>query len=382
MIYADHAATTPCLPEAADLVRRVLVEEYGNPSSRQHASGRRARERVEEARARLAGAIGAASEEIVFTSGATESCNLAVIGVVQRLLSRRPRLVIGATEHPAVRESARACGEAGAEVVEAPVDAAGRLDLDRLRALVDDRTALVAAMLVNNETGVLHDVPAVAEIAHRHGALVLCDGTQALGRVRVDVAALGCDLLACSGHKVYGPKGAGCLWLRRGLSLAPLLHGGGQERGLRPGTENVAAIAGFGLAVERVCADLEGAHAHLAHLARLLETRLVDEVDGVRIHGADAPRAPGIVFASCPGLPRGWLSQLVGIAASSGSSCAGATGEGSHTLLAMGVRPEEAANAVRVSLGLGNDEDEVQAIAEALILGARRLRGRDVVDVD
>lgn len=374
MIYADHAATTPCLPEVADLLRRVLVEDFGNPSSRNHPLGRAARGRIDAARAQVAAALGARDEELVFTSGATESCNLAVIGVIQRLLATRPKLVVIATEHPAVLESARACAAAGAELVVVDVDAEGRPDPAQLAAAIDQRTALVAAMLVNNETGVVHDLPGIAELAHRHGALLLCDATQGLGRLPLAVDELGCDLLACTAHKAYGPKGNGVLWLRRGLFVSPLIHGGGQERGIRPGTENVAGIAGFGLACELVTADLTATAARLERLQATLEQRLAAALPGLVVHGAGTRRAPGTSFVSLPDLPRGWLAQLSAIGVSGGSSCA--TGEPSHSLAAMGVPRAQASNAIRVSLGRDNTEAEVATIAQTMIDGANRLRER------
>ena len=374
MIYADHAATTPCHPAVADLVREVLVADWGNPSSRQYRPGRTARGRIDHARAPGAAALGARDEEVVFTSGATESCNLAIIGVVQRLLATRPRVVVVATEHPAVREAGAACAAAGAELVTVGVDAAGRIDPVALDAAIDQRTALVCAMLVNNETGVVHDLATICQRAHRDGALVLCDATQAPGRIPVDVTALGCDLLACTAHKVYGPKGSGALWLRRGLAISPLLHGGGQERALRPGTENVAGIAGFGLALELATRSLERDAAHLTALRERLERGLGAELPDLVVYGAEAPRAPGTSFVGVPGMPRGWLAQLAGICVSPGSSCASGSREASPVLRAMGVPAEDAANAIRVSLGRETTADEVDEIVAIMARGARRLR--------
>lgn len=374
LLYADHAATTPCDPAVAELVMKVLVDDWGNPSSRQYALGRSARGRVDTAREQLAAALGAHhADEVVFTSGATEACNLAVSGVMARSLRQRPRLVVLATEHPAVLASGRACAAAGADLVIVPVDQEGRVDPAALAAAIDDRTALVCCMLVNNESGVVQDVAAAAALAHAHGALLFCDATQALGRMPLDVTGLGCDLLACTAHKAYGAKGAGALWLRRGLGPEPLLHGGGQERNLRAGTENVPAIAGFGLAAQLSRERLADTAAHLSALTASLESRLRAADPGIVIHGAGAPRVPGTTFFTRPGLPRGLLAQLDGIAASAGSSCASGSGKSSHVLAAMGVPAEQAAGAVRISFGRGNAHGDGDRIAAAVQAGAQRL---------
>ena len=374
MVYADHAATTPCLPEVADLVAQLSVQHFGNPSSRHYALGRDARAALDTARQQIATALTCGEEELIFTSGATESCNLAIIGVMQRLLHQRPRILVAATEHPAVLESAAACARAGGAVVELPVDRSGRLDLDALSAAVDERTALVATMLVNNETGVIHDLPAISAIARRAGALVLCDATQALGRIPFAVADLGCDLLVASGHKVYGPKGTGLLWLRRGLAIEPLMHGGGQERGLRPGTENVPGIAGMGLAVERISSEGAGLHNHLAQMQNDLEIQLHASIADLVIYGQDAARAPGTSFIGIPGLRRGLLAQLASLAVSGGSSCASGQHAASHVLRAMGVSEADAANAIRISLGRDTTATDVATIASTVAAAVARLR--------
>jgi len=370
-IYADHAATTPCRAEVAVEVVRVLTEEVGNPSSTAHAPGRRAAALVEGSRERVAALIGAHPDHLVFTSGATEACNAALFGVLHRLVATRPKVVVGATEHPAVIEPARFWAEQGAELVVCPVDGEGALEVDALAELVDERTALVAAMLVNNETGVVHDLPAVAEVAHRRGALVLCDATQALGRMAVEVARLGADLLACSAHKLYGPKGVGALWIRPGLGISPLIHGGGQERGRRGGTSAVPVIAGFGLAAEKMAVELDVHVHHLRALHRELEERLRRGVPGLRVHGAHTRRAPGITMVTASGVPRGWLVRCRDLAASGGSACSSGSADGSRALQAMGIAPELAANAIRLSFGRESTMDEVVAAAGSVVAASR-----------
>ena len=364
MIYADHNATTPPLPAVIEAMTRTMRESWGNPGSTQHPYGRRALAVLDAARAEVAALIGARPEEILFTSGATEACNLAVLGLGERLLATRPRLVTCATEHPAIREPLRRLGEAGAEVVALSVDDQGRLALGRLDAALDVRCGLLALMLANNETGVLHDLAAAAALARARGVLVVCDATQAVGKLPVDVAALGVDALAFTGHKLYGPQGCGALWLRRGLGLNPLLYGGGQERGLRPGTHNLPGIAGFAAACTAARLELAARHAHLAALTARLEARLRAELPGLVIQGAASPRMPGTSMLTLPGRAPGWLTSLTGIAASGGSSCSG--GGPSPILLAMGCARADAGNSIRISLGRGTTVAEVEAIATAL----------------
>lgn len=366
MPYADHAASAPCLPAVAAAISLALQRGWGNPASRHHLPGRQALAALDLARQQVASLIGAHEDEVVFTSGATEACNLAIQGVAARSLASRPRLLAPVTEHEAVRQSLAACARAGAEVVELPVDGDGRV----ASWPVDGSCALVCCMLVNNETGVVQQVAAAAEAAHAAGALLFCDATQAPLRMRLAVRELGCDLLALSAHKLHGPPGAGCLWLRRGLALEPLLHGGGQERGLRSGTPNLPGIVGFGVAASLVD---DAVRTRIATLGRDLEGRLRRAIPGLVVHGAGARRAPGISMVGVTGLRRGWLAQLATVAASPGSSCTSAQGKASRVLLAMGVTEEDAGNALRLSLGASSTAEEVAEIAGQVVAGARRL---------
>lgn len=371
MIYADHNATTPPLPEVVQAMRAALEESWGNPGSRQHAAGRRALALLDGARHAVAGLLGARDEEIVFTSGATEALNLAILGLGERLLATRPRLVSCASEHPAVLEALARLREAGAEVLLLPVDGEGRLDPQRLADAIDDRTGLVCLMAANHETGVIHDVAQAAHLAHARGALLLCDATQAVGRMPLDVAGLGADAVACSAHKLYGPQGSGALWLRRGLGLSAQLHGGSQERGLRPGTPNLPGIAGFAAACAAARRDLAPRIAHLSALGARLEDRVRALLPGVVVQGGGAPRAPGTSMFTLPGLCAGWLATLSGVAASGGAACT--AGQVSRTLLAMGCAPADAGNSIRISLGLGSSLDDAEAVAGELARGAAAL---------
>lgn len=373
MIYADYNSTTPCMAEVIELMAEVQASAFGNPSSRHTIQGRAARAHIDTARSQLAAAIGARDDEITFTSGATEACNMAIYGVAQRLLARKPGLLVAATEHEAVLEPVRDCGRAGGTVIELPVDANGQVNLPAYEdALKQQPCSLVCIMLANNETGVLHDIACLAERAHEAGALFLCDTTQALGKIPIQMDALGADFAVFSAHKCYGPKGVGALWKRRGLSIDPLLRGGGQEAGRRSGTENVAGIAGFGLAVQSSCANKH----NMATLSQHLEKQLQAALPELRIHGKASPRIPGTSNIGLPGLRKGWLAQLSDVAASAGSSCASADGKQSHVLAAMGLNEKDAANAIRISLGHPTTMKNVDDIVQRLIAGANRLGAR------
>lgn len=362
MIYADYNSTTPCPPEVAEAVRAALVDTFGNPSTRHTTYGRNARAIVDRARSLLASTVGAEEDELIFTSGATEACNLAIYGVATRLLRERPRFLAAATEHEAVLEPLRHIASVGGELVELEVDSEGRVKPFE----VDEETALVCLMLANNETGVLQDVPAIAERVHAAGALLLCDTTQVLGKTPLNLKELGADFAVFSAHKAYGPKGVGALWKRRGLGISPQIRGGGQEAEMRSGTENVPALAGWATALEL------GLHDLTAKTERL-ESQLREALPALQINGAGADRLGGTSSLTLPGLPKGWLAQLRDVAASAGSSCASSDGKPSHVLAAMGVPEKDAANSIRVSLGRPTTNEDVDHIATRLIDGARKL---------
>lgn len=373
MIYADYNATTPCLPAVADLIHRTLTTTYANPSNRASLMGRTARGLIDTAREQLARAVGASPDELTFTSGATEACNTAIFGVMERLLPTRPRILTSAIEHPAVCMPAEACTHAGAHWTELPVDPQGRLDLHALETNLDDKTALVCVMAANNETGVLQNIRDIVRLSHQAGALVFCDMTQMLGKLPFSVHAEGIDFACFSAHKCYGPKGVGALYKRRGLALSPLLRGGGQEHGLRSGTENVPGIAGFGLAADLAAREVNTRRAHLQRLTRLLESEVRRALPGIIIQSEQADRLPGTSMFTLPGIKGNWLAQLPDIAASAGSACASLQEKPSHVLRAMGSPPELAARSLRISLGIPTTEADIRHIAKRLIDGALRL---------
>jgi cysteine desulfurase len=378
-IYLDHNATTPLDPAARAAMLPFLEGSFGNPSS-VHAAGRRARDAVEEARAAVAALCGALAEEVVFTSGGTESDNLALRAGLEAAVARgRARhLIVAAVEHPAVRECAAALGREGALVTELPVDARGRLDPDDLRRALRPDTALVSIQAANHEIGNVYPVAELGAVAREAGALFHCDAVQAAGRVRLDGGAARPDLVSISAHKLYGPTGVGALCVRRGLDLAPLVAGGGQERGRRPGTENVVGIVGFGAAAAVAARRLQADAARVAALRDRLEGALL-RLPGARLHGDPDParRVPGTVNVGFDGVEGALVAQsldLAGVCVSTGAACSSGSLEPSPVLLALGRSRAEAATAVRFSLGRGTTAAEVDEVAALLpaILGRAR----------
>ncbi|WFB36777.1 cysteine desulfurase family protein [Kiritimatiellota bacterium B12222] len=374
MIYADYNATTPCDRQIAERMLEVHCDSFANPSNRTSLAGRNARGLIDTARQQLATAVGAHPDEFIFTSGATEASNTIIYGVMQRLMATRPRILLSSIEHPAVQMPVDYCVQSGAEGLSIKGDRQGRLDLAQLQqALSEKPTALVCVMAANNETGVLQDIPEVVRISHAAGALVFSDMTQLLGKAPIDLHHSGVDFACFSAHKCYGPKGVGAFYKRRGLALSPLLRGGGQEAGLRSGTENVAGIMGFGMAADLASREGQQRQSHLRGLTELLENQLRSQLPGVIIHSSEAERMPGTSMCSLPGLRGKWLSQLPGIIASSGSACASLQGKASHVLLEMGVDEKTALHSVRISLGKSTTEAEVHKIAAQMCAGAQKL---------
>ncbi|MEW5888368.1 MAG: cysteine desulfurase family protein [Pseudomonadota bacterium] len=363
-IYLDHNATTPLDARVLEAMLPYLRSRFGNASSR-HEYGRAARAAVDEARERVAAAVGAHPTEVIFTSGGSEANNLFLKGAAACL---RPGLVaVSAVEHPCVRQPARDLERAGWRMHEIAVDGEGRVDAADFAATLAQRPALVSVMAANNETGVLQDIPALAQQARAAGAWFHSDAVQALGKIKVDFRALRVHALTLSSHKIYGPKGAGALVLDKRVELQPLISGGGQERNLRSGTENVAALVGFGVACELAVARLEQDAARLRALRGQVEQGLA--ALGARIFSGGAERLPNTIFFSLPGLDGETLVAKLdraGFAAASGSACSSASPEPSHTLLSMGVAPDIARGAVRISLGRDNDEAQVAQFLAAL----------------
>lgn len=365
--YLDHNATTPVIPAAQAAMLPYFSTQHGNASSR-HEFGRAARRAVDEARQRVAHAVGAHPTEVIFTSGGSEANNLFIKGSTQRL---KPGVIaVSVIEHPCVRKPAQALSRQGWRVREIAVDAACRLSSADFSAALAERPALVSVMLANNETGTLQDIATLAAEAATAGACFHTDAVQALGKISLDFRSLntaGVRAMTLSAHKLGGPKGAGALVVDKRVDLAPLIDGGGHERGLRSGTENVPAIVGFGIACEEAVMLLAESAVHLRTLRMQLESGLA--ALGAMIFAQAAERLPNTVYFSLPGIDGETLVgklDRAGYAVASGAACSAANPEPSHVLLAMGVAPEMARGAVRVSLGATNTEAEIAGFLQAL----------------
>ncbi|HEU0012400.1 MAG TPA: cysteine desulfurase family protein [Longimicrobium sp.] len=373
-VYLDYAATTPVRPEVVDAMLPVLRGHWGNPSSI-HRFGRLARAALDDARARLAAVIGASAPEIVFTRAGTEADNLALLG---RARVASGGIAVSAVEHKAVLTTAKLIAKEGARLTLIPVDPAGRVRMDEVRRIVEEeRPAMVSVMWASNEIGVLQPVGEIAAICHDAGVTFHSDAVQALGKVPVRVDRVAADLVAFSAHKLGGPKGIGALFVRRGTQVAPLIHGGGQERGLRPGTEDVAGAVAFAVAAELADAEREQTMRRLVGLRDRLEAGLRERVPGLLVNGADADRLPTISNVSIPGADSEMLlaaMDLEGIAVSSGSACSSGAVEPSHVLTAMGLPPETAGPSVRFSLWRDSTDADVDRVLEVFPRVIERVR--------
>lgn len=363
--YFDHNATTPVSPEVLEAMAPLWTEAFGNASSI-HQFGQDARRVLDQARRPVAAMVGAKADEIVFTSGGTEADNMAIFGV-------RGHVITTAVEHPAVLE---ACAQLPSVTV-VPVDSRGLVDPQAVRDAIRPDTALISVMHVNNELGVIQPVEEIAAMARAAGVLMHSDGVQAAGKIPVDVRALGVDLYSVSAHKIYGPKGIGALYVRKGIELRPLLYGGPQERKLRAGTENVPAAAGFGRAAEWVTAEAAAECSRQTYLRDALEREILARVAGTHINGEGAPRVgntSNIRFDGIDSEPLLIALDLQGFAVSSGSACSSGATEPSHVLAAIGLSREQARSSVRFSLGRSNTAAQVDALADAVVQIVARLR--------
>lgn len=380
-LYLDHAATTPCDPRVVAVMSKALMETNGNPHSTTHDSGREAAALVEHARAQVAELIGAEAREIIFTSGATESNNLAIKGAARFLATQgspRKRVVTVVTEHKCVLESVRDLAQEGFDPVILPVRPDGRLDPAVLARALEVPTAVVSLMAANNETGVLQDYATLAPLVQQAGALLHADLAQAAGKIPVDVHAMGVALGSLSSHKLYGPKGVGALYVRRRprVRLQPLFSGGGQERGLRSGTLPGFLVAGFGEACSIAREQLGQDAAHLAHLQTVFVDRLQRCLPGSFVNAQNSQRLPGVFSVRLPAGLRAMdvLAAQPGVAASLGSACSSAELAPSYVLEAMGLTRDEAARSLRLSPGRFTSAAEAERAAELLAQAAQKVR--------
>jgi cysteine desulfurase len=381
-IYLDHNATTPLDPIVADRVAQAMREVWGNASSIHHF-GQQAKAALDEARGAVGALIGGEASEIIFTAGGTESDNLAIRGAAEALEpSGRKHLVASAIEHEAVLNTLKALARRGWRVTIVPVDASGIVAVDRLREAVTDETALVSVMHANNEIGTIQPIAELAAVAHERGALFHSDAVQSAGKIPVDVRALGVDLLTIAGHKLYGPKGTGALWIKRGVRLLSPVTGGKQERSRRAGTENVPALVGLGVAAGVAQKKMASEATRLSALRDRLEAGLLGKVSGTDRNGAASPRVPNTTNISIDRVEAESLLiglDLAGIAVSSGSACSSGTLEPSHVLKAMGLPHGRTLGSLRFSLGAENTEAHVDRVLEVLPPLVEKLRALTTV---
>jgi cysteine desulfurase len=381
-VYLDYHATTPVDPRVLEAMLPYFTEEFGNPASRQHAYGWRADEAVEAARKQVAALINASPKEIAFTSGATESNNLALKGCADGLRTQGDHIVTVATEHKSVLDSCKRLEAQGWRVTRLGVGPDGLIDLDALADAVTGKTVLVSVMAANNEIGVLQPMAAISAIVHERGALLHTDAAQAAGKVPIDVEAMGIDLLSLTGHKYYGPKGAGALYVRRRkprIAVGCQIDGGGHENGLRSGTLNVPGIVGLGRAAEICRLEMPAESTRLRARRDTLLAGLVERLDGVRVNGSLEHRLPHNLHVSFEGVEGERLLMALGdIAVSTGSACSSGSHAPSHVLQAIGAVGEQTGAVVRFGLGRATTDDDVAYAIDRLTTVVRSLRASPV----
>ena len=377
-VYMDNHATTPVDPRVLEEMLPYFQDRFGNAASRNHQFGWTAEEAVDRARRQVAALINANPKEIVFTSGATESDNLALKGVAEMYAQKGDHIITCVTEHKAIIDSAKHLEKNGIRVTFLPVDALGLIDLDQLEAAITDKTILISIMTANNEVGVLQDIKEIGRIAREKGVLFHTDAVQAVGKVGFDVQEMNVDIASISAHKMYGPKGVGAIYVRRRkprVLLSPIIDGGGHERGMRSGTLNVPGIVGFGKAAELADEELEEEMARIFQLRERLRTTFEQNLDEVFINGDLKRRVPGnlnMSFAYVEG--ESLLMGIDNIAVSSGSACTSASLEPSYVLKALGVGEDLAHTSIRFGIGRFNTEEEIDYVAERVTETVRRLR--------
>ena len=377
-IYMDNHSTTPCDPRVVDAMLPYFTEKFGNAASRNHSFGWEAEEGVDQARKQIAKLIHADSKEIVFTSGATESDNLALKGVVEMYREKGNHIITSATEHRAVIDTAKSLEKKGVSVTYLPVDKMGRVNPEDVRNAITDQTILISIMLANNEIGTINPIAEIGKIAKEKGVLFHCDATQGVGKIPVDVQALGVDLMSFSAHKIYGPKGIGALYVRRKaprVRLVPMIDGGGHERGMRSGTLPVPLIVGFGKACELCEQEMEAETIRLKKLRDRLQEGITSALEEVYLNGHPTERLPGnlnLSFAYVEG--EALLMGVKEIALSSGSACTSATLEPSYVLRALGVGSDLAHSSIRFGLGRFTTAEEVEYTIDRMIKAVNHLR--------
>lgn len=375
-VYLDHSATTPVRREVAKIVSEYMLDRFGNPSSI-HSYGQEAKTALEKARSQVADLINADAAEIIFTSGGTEADNLAIMGVAQANATKGNHIITSAIEHHAVLDTCKELEKEGFEVTFLPVDEDGLVSLEDVKKAIKQETILITIMHANNEVGTIEPIEEIGKLAREHGIIFHTDAVQSLGKVPIDVKEMNIDLLTGSGHKIYGPKGTGFLYVRKGIKLKPRAFGGEQERKRRPGTENLPGIVGLGLAAELAGKEMEEERVKQASLRDKLIKGLRESIPYVRLNGHPHQRISSNVnvsFAYVEGESLLLSLDACGIAASSGSACTSGTLDPSHVLLAMGLTHEMAHGSVRMTLGKDTTEEDIQYVLDNFPAIVERLR--------
>jgi len=382
-VYMDHSATTPVRAEVAEEMYKYIIDNFGNPTSL-HSFGRQVRNAVEEARENVAASIGAKTNEIVFTSGGTESDNMAIHGVAHANKNKGNHIITSAVEHHAVINTVKALGKEGFTITIIPVDKHGVVDPDDVANAITEKTILVTIMHANNEVGTIQPIQEISKITREHGVIFHTDAVQSFGKIPVNVDDLGVDLLTISGHKIYAPKGIGALYIRKGTRWKQsLFHGGSQERLRRAGTENVAGIVALGKACRLATDDLESEARHISQLRDRLIEEVTSNISYVNITGHPTRRIPGhasFCFQYIEGESMLLSLDMKGIAASSGSACTSGSLEPSHVLLSMGIPHEVAHGSIRLTLGRDNTEEDIDYFMEVMQPIVERLRAMSPLD--
>jgi len=383
MIYLDNNATTPIDPAASEKMSQFIKEHFGNPSSL-YPIGRKVKEIITEAREVIAKAIGAVRTEIIFTASGTEADNLAIRGVLDAFPEKN-EIITSAIEHPAVMNTGGYLEKKGAKVTYVPVDKYGTVDIDFLKNAITPQTALISVMHANNEVGTIQPIEKISKIAKERGVLVHTDAIQAFGKIDVNVNKLGIDLLSISAHKVYGPKGVGALYIRKGTDIWPLIYGGSQEREMRAGTENTIGIVGFGEAVRVMTERRDKDKKRIAKLSEQLKKGIEEKIPKVKFNGHEKNRMKGTLNFSFYSLEAEAILLALAtkeIYVSTGSACSEGAEEVSHVLEAIGLKPEVARSSVRMSLGRFNTEEDIKTVLEELPEIVKKLREISALDID
>lgn len=375
-IYMDHGATTPVDPLVVDAMLPYFTEKFGNASSL-HSFGQEATSALEQSRQQVAASIGAKPEEIIFTSGGTESDNLAIKGIAYRNSDKGKHIITSTIEHPAILNTCAYLEKEGFDVTYVPADSDGIIDMDELEKAIRDDTILISVMHANNEIGTIQPISDISKLTKEKGIYLHTDAVQSFGKIAVNVDELGVDMLSMSSHKIYGPKGVGALYVRKGTPLQALAHGGSHERSMRAGTENISGIVGFAKAVALADERLVDDEKHMTQLRDSLIGKVMDSIDDVELSGHPTNRLPNNVnlrFSFIEGESMLLFLDMKGIAISTGSACSSKSLEPSHVLTAIGLRPEDSHGSLRITLGKDNTQEEVDYVVDALVEVVGRLR--------